>query len=99
MNETSRTTIVELAEGNPGALGVLTTGTAKFGPDFIELTKSSGLKGSAIWVLYSDECGRDIRKMLNVLRARCRCIVCKIGFIFKSIETDPIYATAGRFGI
>lgn len=56
----------ELAEGNPGALSVVSR------LDFVDLEalKETDLRGSMIWVGYKDICGEDIAVFKNKIADR-----------------------------
>ena len=70
---------VKMAEGNPGALSVLTrtfneaekidpdNAFGPFGPAMI--LDTFGIYGSDIWVLYKDVADQDLAKMIGILRA------------------------------
>lgn len=60
--------LVQMSQGNPGAAMALAD-LAEIKPDYILLIDSYGIKGSDIYVLYSDICGRDVFKMIGVLKA------------------------------
>ena len=71
--------VVKMSEGNPGAVACLTEILKKakeidpqdmlapLGP--ILQLDSHGIYGSPIYVIWSDKCGKDTRKMLILLRA------------------------------
>jgi hypothetical protein len=71
--------VLKIAKGNPGAasvLGMLMKDNAKVDPDsmFAEMSTVFGLDneeiyGPDIWVLYKDICGRNIVKVIAVMRA------------------------------
>ena len=78
MNDTGRDIVIKMADGNPGAIGAL-MGIVE-GRDQIDPSASRGvgaimmfdtweIYGSAIYVLWSDKCGRDTRKLLILMRA------------------------------
>jgi len=59
--------VMDLGDGNPGAMSVLMQGINKYGLKFWNLVYDAGLKGSAIWVRYKDVCGEDIEAMYKNL--------------------------------
>jgi len=60
--------IVALVEGNPGAIRVCTEIFENFGDIGISLLEAQAeFRGSAIWILYKDECGEDVFKMFDTL--------------------------------
>lgn len=77
--DTAFSAIVKMADGNPGAITAISE-IMKHGatidpqsvlPDFMPILSldTHGIYGSDIYVLYSDKCGRDVRKLLVLLRA------------------------------
>ena len=75
----TKTIMIKMCEGNPGALTVLIDILKKnptidpddamggFGP--LITLDVAGIYGPSIWVLYKDTCGEDLVRMLAVLRA------------------------------
>lgn len=70
--------VVKMCEGNPGAINTLfqmlepngiDPDDAMGGYGAILMLDSIGIYGTDIYVLYSDICGKDLAKMLAVLRA------------------------------
>lgn len=71
--------IVEMCEGNPGALRVLMgimKNTETIDPDnalgglgTVLMLDTFGIYGSRIWMLYKDVCGESIANTIGVLRA------------------------------
>lgn len=61
--------IQDLGKGVPGALVVLCAGYASYGAEFISRVQESNLEGEAIWNRYKDECGEDIDKMFDSMKA------------------------------
>lgn len=79
LTDTALSAIVKMAEGNPGAVSAISE-IMKHGPaidpqsvmpDLMPILSldTHGIYGSDIYVLYSDKCGRDVRKLLVLLRA------------------------------
>lgn len=79
ITDTFRSAVAKMSEGNPGAISALVDigqGIGKIDPGnmlgalgpILQLD-SLGIRGSAIYVLYSDKCGRDARKTILLLRA------------------------------
>lgn len=79
LSDTVTTTLVKMAQGNPGALQTMVE-LIKSGPiidpqaampDVLPLLNldSYEIYGSDIYILYNDKCGRDVRKMMVLLRA------------------------------
>jgi hypothetical protein len=52
--------IIELCEGNPGALSVCVSLLKTFGTEPLKELKFLNIRGGAIWDLYKDECGEQI---------------------------------------
>jgi hypothetical protein len=65
----SNEVIIELCEGNPGAVSVLTR-VRVARPDLLLYMYENGPRGSDIWVLYKDECGEDIFLFFDTLDLR-----------------------------
>lgn len=71
--------MLKMSEGNPGALTALMEIQTKSliidpqgsmgGIGSILLLDTWNIYGSSIYILYSDKCGKDIRKLLMLLRA------------------------------
>jgi hypothetical protein len=57
-------TIVDLSEGNPGALSVLLQLVKAGRPDLIVVLRERGHRGSAIWTLYKDGNGEDLESLM-----------------------------------
>lgn len=79
LNDSLKTIIIKLCDGNPGALSVLMkllASTEKIDSDsalgpyssFISLD-SFGIYGSNIWILYKDVCQESILYTITILRA------------------------------
>lgn len=78
-NDSQMDVLVKMADGNPGAVGALTEILTKGdeidpqsfsgGLGAILLLDSWGIYGSDIYVLWSDKCGKDVRKMLMLMRS------------------------------
>lgn len=79
LTDTGVDMLMKMAEGNPGAISAMTTILEKH--DTIDPQAALGgigaimslddyeIYGTNIYILYSDKCGRDIRKMLMIMRA------------------------------
>lgn len=52
--------IMGLSQNVPGALRVCVELYNDFGEQALDALEESGIRGSDIWLLYNDECGRDI---------------------------------------
>lgn len=79
LTDSMQTAIVKMAEGNPGAVSALID-LYKKGPwidpqsampEFMPMLSldQHGIYGSSIYILWSDKCDRDARKVLVLLRA------------------------------
>ena len=86
LDDTLLSTIVKLAEGNPGAATVCSLiakdgdaidPDAAFGGGLMSLLQfdTLGLYGPRIWMLYKDVCGQDLVNTLGILRGH------QLGFI------------------
>lgn len=66
------TMIVAMAEGNPGAVRVLTELIKADPMGIIEMLNfdDMNMRGSQIWVAYKDYCGCDIHKLRDAIKAR-----------------------------
>jgi len=79
LTDSTRSAIVKLCEGNPGALSVcleIITNDARIDPQALLhgigpllMLDSLGIYGPRIWMLYKDVCGQDLVKTLAVLRS------------------------------
>lgn len=79
LTDTGMDVLVKMSEGNPGALQALMDIMAKHdsidpqaamgGLGAVMLLDTWKIYGSGIYILYNDKCGRDVRKMLMLLRA------------------------------
>lgn len=88
LRDNAMSSIMKLAEGNPGAIRVCTELLLKskaINPDAAlgEVANLLGLDtlgiyGSRIWMLYKDVCKEDIAKVVGVLRAN------QLGFMTKA---------------
>ena len=71
--------LVKLSDGNPGAIAALSeiaVQAEKIDPESVVgvlgpvlAFDTYGIYGTEIYILYNDKCGRDIRKLLMLLRA------------------------------
>lgn len=79
LSDNTMTIIMKMAEGNPGAITALSE-MVKQGEAIdpqsaipplgaILLLDTYEIYGSAIYVLWSDKCGRDVRKLLILIRS------------------------------
>ena len=59
--------IAELSQGNPGALHALIS-IATLAPDTFETIKEYGIKGSDIYVLWSDLCNKNVYQVAQVVK-------------------------------
>lgn len=68
-NATVQDAIVLLAQGNPGALSVLTqlAGMYPWGTSTMLYLANEDITGSAIWTKYKDECNSDINTFCETL--------------------------------
>jgi hypothetical protein len=79
LEDTRESAIVKMAEGNPGAIVVLSSifkhsaeiDPKRMDPVLIVLVMDGELQlyGSRIWQLFADECGKSLPHMIAVLRA------------------------------
>lgn len=79
LTDTTMEAIIKMAEGNPGAvqaLCALLEHHNKIDPQAmlggmgaILMLDGWGIYGSSIYILFSDKCKRDVRKMLLLMRA------------------------------
>jgi len=79
LTDNAMSSMVKMAEGNPGAVSAMIDILDKHesidpqafmgGMGSIMLLDTWGIYGSDIYILYSDKCGRDVRKMLMLMRA------------------------------
>ncbi len=71
MQEDFKNLIMELSEGNPGALNVLCALSQNYPEALLwllyNLCKKQGITGSKFWVIFKDECGEDLGKTFNHL--------------------------------
>lgn len=57
--EAQRETVIRMSDGNPGAINVMMSLWQKFGWADVEELDRQEYHGSAIWMLFKDECGQD----------------------------------------
>ena len=79
MNDTGMTSIIKMSEGNPGAASAMAAIVAEHdaidpqafmgGIGAIMMLDTWEIYGSDIYILWSDKCGRDVRKMLMIMRS------------------------------
>ena len=79
MNDSAIAIIMKMGEGNPGALNALmelmknepTVDPQSFwsGVGTMLALDTLGIYGSSIYILFSDKCKKDVRKMIMLLRA------------------------------
>jgi len=79
INDTFLDVIVKLSNGNPGAIAALSeiaVQAEKIDPESVVgalgpvlAFDTYGIYGTEIYILYNDKCGRNIRKLLILLRA------------------------------
>ncbi|GAB6120989.1 hypothetical protein [Dysgonomonas termitidis] len=76
--------IIKMCDHNPGAmeaLAYLYPDTMNIDPEspskwfYILLLDVYGIYGTDIYVLYSDICGKDLAKMIAVLKASCHALI------------------------
>lgn len=99
MQDTTMDALVKMAEGNPGALTAMMGIIEKHdsidpqamlgGIGAIMILDTWGIYGTEIYVLYSDKCGRDVRKMLLLMRA------CQLG-MFQQLKLKEMAADQCR---
>lgn len=85
LTDTSHAAIVKMAEGSPGAVAAMVdilTSSSLYDPESaggglmsLLALDDLGVYGSKIWVLYSDICGKDVRKVAILMRSH------QLGFI------------------
>lgn len=67
-----RDTIIDLAEGNPGAVTVLSQ-IARQRPnesdDLFDTLAAMNLRGSRIWLGYKDYCGEDLTEFISCVES------------------------------
>lgn len=79
LNDSVKSMLVKMSEGNPGALTAMMEIMEKHdkidpqaafgGIGAILMLDTWGIYGTEIYVLFSDKCGKDVRKMLMLMRA------------------------------
>lgn len=79
LTDTSTDCVMKMAEGNPGAITALMEiltqhnaidpQAAMGGMGAILILDTWEIYGSSIYVLWSDKCGKDVRKLLMLMRA------------------------------
>lgn len=77
-NDPIKERIIDLCEGNPGALTVLiqmvqaaqVMGQTYTLPFLFDYMKEQGLTGPEIWILFKDECDEDFSLFLQTLSLR-----------------------------
>lgn len=79
LTDTTMDALIKMVDGNPGAIQALMAIMDKHdqidpqamlgGIGAVMMLDEWGIYGSSIYVLYSDKCGRDVRKMLMLMRA------------------------------
>jgi hypothetical protein len=94
LNDTGISSMIKLAEGNPGALTTLMKimqEGEKIDPDnfmgsmgTILMFDTFGIYGSRIWMLYKDVCGQSLTHTIAVLRA------CQMGLITSAVMNHAI---------
>lgn len=67
MSGYSENELYDISLGNPGAITVIAQLLRHEREDLIETLHDSNLKGSALWVLYSDLCNQDIEEMIEMI--------------------------------
>jgi hypothetical protein len=60
--------MVRISKGNPGAAMALVE-IAKTSPAYIDYIDRIGLRGSDVYVLFSDICDKNVTEMIAILRA------------------------------
>jgi len=72
MPKTMMDTIVEVCEGNPGALSVCMQLLEADMVEVVEMMRRLDITGSDVWMLYKDECGEKIDvTVTEVLKRFC----------------------------
>jgi len=66
MEDSGMEYLMELMEGNPGAMSVIMS-LVNVNPNLLMLLHADGIKGSEIWLLYKDICGEDIDEMIHMM--------------------------------
>ncbi len=64
MSKTLQDLIVDLAEGNPGALSVLIDIVKRGRADLLLVLRDHEIRGSQIWTTFKDENGEDLESMM-----------------------------------
>lgn len=88
LHDTKMSALVKMSDGNPGAAVAITEimtqhssidpQSALGGLGVLLSFDDMGIYGTDIYVLYSDKCGRDVRKLLMLMRSH------QLGFISSS---------------
>jgi hypothetical protein len=79
LTDTTMDVLIKMADGNPGAFDAMMNVLEKHdaidpqammgGIGAIMMLDTFEIYGSDIYILYSDKCGRDVRKMLMIMRS------------------------------
>lgn len=78
LSDSTKDVVMKMAEGNPGAISVLTQLLNSDDPAALMLLldlDDMNIRGSQIWVGYKDHCGEDLEKFTQAIRDRDRAMV------------------------
>ena len=67
MDSATQSLILQLGEGNPGALRVCADLWLQAGKEPLEKLESQGIRAHKIWELFKDQCGEDLDAMIEAL--------------------------------
>ncbi len=71
--EEVKATVIDLCEGNPGAINVMMGIVQKVGifegKQLLDILKELDIRGSKIWLLFKDFCKQDLIDTMSVLMA------------------------------
>ena len=94
MTDSLTAVCIVMAEGNPGALKVLSEIVKEKGIDaFMSILHldDMNIRGAQIWLAYKDYCGQDLERLLEAAEARDPEMVAKIN---AEMSYDPDYPQA-----
>lgn len=92
-----RDTLIQMSEGNPGAVSVLVQLIKDDPMGFIDVLNldDMGMRGSQIWIAYKDHCKEDIGAFRKALRDRDPAMVATVNASRGSAPGTPIAVTNG----
>jgi hypothetical protein len=68
-NQDIKEVIIQMCEGNPGALNVLSQ-LAFTEPELIAILDDMNIRGPQIWLGYKDHCGQQLERFTRCIRER-----------------------------